>query len=473
MNRTFYRYAWVPALLAAAVSCKSTGSAHRSAEKSAVWVTDAANNVLFQPQELIMGSVAAEAGLPVITINGSQRYQQMDGFGCTLTGGSALAISRMEAGARKALLKELFDTTGSNVGISYLRLSVGASDLDEKVFSYNDLPKGETDRSLSRFTLQQDKLYLLPVLKEILAINPHIKLLGSPWSAPVWMKDNGDTRGGSLKPEYQQVYAEYLVKYVQEMKKEGFAIDAITVQNEPLHPGNNPSMFMPATQQADFIAKNLGPAFRKAGVATKIIVYDHNCDKPEYPISILNNPEAKQYVDGSAFHLYGGTIDALSKVHDAHPDKNLYFTEQWLGAPGNLKRDLAEHVNKLTIGASRNWAKTVLEWNLASDTAYKPFTDRGGCDRCLGVTTIGGNVRTKNPAWYILAHSARFVRPGSFRIGSNEPEGLSNVAFVRPDGKKVLIVLNTSKKQQRFAISDGTANSTGTLEAGAVGTYIW
>lgn len=473
MKKTIYRYSWLLVLAAGTFACKTTHVAQAVKEKPGVWLTDAAHQVVFQQSNLEMAATAVIPGIPVISINGSTRYQQMDGFGCTLTGGSALAISRMSVEARKALLHQLFDSTGNNVGISYLRLSVGASDLDEKVFSYDDMPTGKTDVELAHFTLQQDRIYLLPVLKEILAINPHIKILGSPWSAPVWMKDNGDTRGGSLKPEYQQAYADYLVKYVQEMKKEGITVDALTVQNEPLHPGNNPSMLMLAKQQADFVAKNLGPAFRKAGITTKIIVYDHNADRPDYPLSILDNPEARQYVDGSAFHLYGGTIDALSKVHEAYPDKNLYFTEQWLGAPGHLGKDLAEHVRNLTIGASRNWCKTVLEWNLASDTLYKPYTDRGGCDRCLGVTTIGGNVYSKNPAWYILAHSSRFVRPGSYRIASNEPEGLANVAFVRPDGKKVLIVLNTSKKQQRFAISDQAVNTASVLEAGAVATYVW
>ena len=171
--------------------------------------------------------------------------------------------------------------------------------------------------------------------------------MGSPWSPPAWMKSNRKSIGGSLKPEFYGAYAKYFVKYIQGMKAEGIRIDAITVQNEPLHPGNNPSLLMQAPEQAKFIRNHLGPAFKQAGLNTKIIIYDHNCDRPDYPISILNDADARKYVDGTAFHLYAGKIDAVSAVHEAHPDKNLYFTEQWIGAPGNLRGDLAWHTREL------------------------------------------------------------------------------------------------------------------------------
>ncbi|MEI9956216.1 MAG: glycoside hydrolase family 30 beta sandwich domain-containing protein [Ferruginibacter sp.] len=310
-------------------------------------------------------------------------------------------------------------------------------------------------------------------MKEILKINPAIKILGSPWSAPVWMKDNNDTRGGSLKPEYYAAYANYFVRYIQEMKEQGIVIDAITVQNEPLHPGNNPSMLMLAPDQANFVKNNLGPAFAKAKIKTKIIIYDHNADKPEYPISILNDAEAKKYIDGSAFHLYGGKIEALSTVHAAHPDKNLYFTEQWVGAPGNFKRDIREHIENLIVGATRNWCKTVIEWNLASDEFYKPHTDRGGCDQCLGAVTIFKDSFSRNPAYYIIAHAAKFVRPGSVRIYSNVIDGLANVAFKTPQGKFVLIVLNTSSFAKEFKVKTKENIFTASLAAGATATYTW
>lgn len=460
-----------------------------------VWLTDPSASVFFEKQAARVWEPGAGKGLPtgkpegvatgktsdtatggseaVIRVDPGQSFQSIDGWGWALTGGSAQQFIKMSAPARAALLKELFGVTGKQIGGSYLRVSIGASDLSDHVFSYDDVPAGQTDTMLSHFDLGPDKQDIVPVLKEILAINPAIRILGSPWSPPVWMKTNQDSRGGSLKPEYYGVYARYLVRYIREMQKAGIPISAITIQNEPLHPGNEPSMLMPATEQAAFIKSALGPAFRKARLKTKIIIYDHNADKPEYPISILNDAEARQYVDGSAFHLYAGKIEALSQVHAAYPEKNLYFTEQWVGAPGDFKKDIPEHVRKLIIGATRNWAKTVIEWNLASDPFYKPHTGRGGCDRCLGALTIDGDKVTRNPAYYIIAHAARLVRPGSVRIGSNSEDSLPNVAFRTPEGKIVSIVLNDGNGPAAFRIEYKGKWISERLDAGAVATYVW
>uniref|UniRef100_UPI004047A30C glycoside hydrolase family 30 protein n=1 Tax=Roseivirga sp. TaxID=1964215 RepID=UPI004047A30C len=409
---------------------------------------------------------------PVIMVTETESYQSMDGFGYTLTGGSALHINRMEPAARKTLLQELFGQEDGSIGINYLRLSVGASDLDEQPFSYNDLPEGQTDPELKYFSLAPDQENLIPVLKEILAINPDISLMASPWSPPKWMKDNNDTRGGSLLPEFYNTYEQYLVKYIKGMEAEGIRIAALTVQNEPLHPGNNPSLLMLAEDQAIFIKHHLGPAFKAAGITTKIIIYDHNADRPDYPISILDDAEAKQYIDGSAFHLYGGEIEALSKVHEAHPDKNLYFTEQWIGAPGNFGGDLAWHIRELIIGAPRNWAKIVLEWNLAADPNQEPHTDRGGCVGCLGAITIDGNEVERNPAYYIIAHASKYVKPGSLRIASNKHATLPNVAYKTLNGDFVVIVLNDGNDAQAFTIAINNNFIKGELSAGAVGTFV-
>lgn len=437
------------------------------------WLTDPDRSALFQKQVTPLTFSAGTNANPTIQVDDTQTYQTIDGFGYTLTGGSAQHLIRMKASARAALLRELFAADGTNIGTSYLRLTIGASDLNERVFSYNDLPAGESDPELKKFALGPDRSDVIPVMKEILAINPKLKILGSPWSAPTWMKTNNDTRGGSLRPEFHDAYAKYLVKYIQAMRAEGIRIDAITIQNEPLHPGNNPSMFMPAEQQGRFIKQSLGPAFAAAKLDTKIILYDHNCDRPDYPLSILNDPAAAKYVDGSAFHLYAGKIDALSAVHDAHPDKHLYFTEQWIAAPGDLRGDLTWHTRELIIGATRNWCRTVLEWNLSSDPHLQPHTDRGGCDRCLGAVTIDGDTVTRNPAYYVIAHAAKFVRPGSVRIGSNTLPELPNVAFKTPAGNRVLIVLNNSKTKLTFSMRYHGKAATSSLNSGAVGTYVW
>jgi len=464
------RFAFVILFLAIAGNSQVFGQ--RSARKAQLWLTNPNGSALFAKQSgtLPFGGKVGEG--PVIEVDERQKFQSIDGFGYTLTGGSAMLINRMSASARAALLQELVATTGNSIGVSYLRISIGASDLDDRVFSYDDLPAGETDPTLAKFSLAPDRAHLIPVLKQILAINPAIKLLGSPWSPPVWMKTNQASKGGSLKPEYYDVYAQYFVRYVQAMKTEGISIDAITIQNEPLHPGNNPSLLMLPNEQATFIKKSLGPAFKRAGINTKIILYDHNADRPDYPISILDDPAVKPYVDGSAFHLYGGPVSALSIVHDAHPDKNLYFTEQWIGAPGNLKGDLGWHVANLIVGATRNWSRTVLEWNLAANPKQEPHTE-GGCTQCLGAITLDGNTVTRNPAYYVIASASKFVRPGSVRIATNTHETLPNVAFKTPTGGVVLIVLNSSKAPQPFNVRyNGKVIST-TLPEGGVGTYVW
>lgn len=437
------------------------------------WLTTADKSSLLQRKNDLTFEDAA-TGRPIIEIDTTQKFQTMDGFGYALTGGSAFHINQnLTPEKRSALLKELFRTDENNIGISYLRLSIGASDLDAKVFSYNDLPAGQTDPNLTNFTLAEDKKNVIPVMKEILAINPDIKIMGSPWSPPVWMKDNKLARGGKLLPEFYGTYANYFVKYIQGMAAEGITIDAVTPQNEPEHPGNTPSLAMTAPEQLDFVKNHLGPAFEKAGIKTKIVIYDHNCDHPEYPISILNDPDAKKYIDGSAFHMYLGQVTAMSTVHDAHPDKNIYFTEQWTSGQGKFDEDLRWHVRELMIGAPRNWAKVVLEWNLAADAKFEPHTNEGGCTLCQGALTIqNGNV-TRNVSYYIIGHGSKFVTRGSVRVGSNVTEGLHSVAYQRPDGKKVLIVVNDNDAKKDFAIKFKNRIANAGLAAGAVATYVW
>jgi glucosylceramidase len=229
---------------------------------------------------------------------------------------------------------------------------------------------------------------------------------------------------------------------------------------------------MQAADQTNFIKNYLGPLFAANAIDTKIIVYDHNADRTDYPITILNDTAARKYVDGSAFHLYGGSINDLTAVHNAHPEKNLYFTEQWIGAPGNFPNDLKWHIATLIIGGTRNWCRNILEWNLASDPNQDPHT-AGGCTQCLGAITISGDAVVRNPAYYILAHAAKFVRPGSVRIASTIPGTLNNAAFLRADGKKVLIVLNEGTLTEVFKINDGGKEIVSILKAGSVGTYVW
>ena len=437
------------------------------------WLTKSDETVKLQKQTAILAFGNAVNQYPVIEVDENTIYQQVDGFGYTLTGGSAEVINTLNASRKQELLQELFGTGTNSIGVSYLRISIGASDLNAAPFTYNDMPAGQTDPSLANFSLAPDMTHVIPMLQQILTINPNIRIMGTPWSPPTWMKDNNSFIGGSLLPQYYSVYAQYFVKYIQQMKAQGITIDAITPQNEPLHPGNNPSMLMTAAQQADFIKNHLGPAFQQANISTKIIIYDHNCDKPEYPISILNDAAAKAYINGSAFHLYGGDISALSTVKAAHPDKALYFTEQYTASNGNFGGDLKWHLKNVIIGSMRNWSRNALEWNLANNAAFGPHT-QGGCTVCKGAITIeSSSTYKRNVAYYIIAHASKFVPAGSVRINSNTSGNLHNVAFKTPEGKKVLIVENDGNSSGIFNIKYNGRWSVVSLDAGAVGTFVW
>ncbi|MCU7549701.1 glucosylceramidase [Chitinophagaceae bacterium LB-8] len=435
------------------------------------YLTKGNQSVLLQKQNAILAFKTTSNGYPDILVDTTLSYQTVDGFGFTLTDGSASLIYNLPTSMQNDLLNELFGSDSTSISISYLRVSIGASDLSASVYTYNDMPAGQTDMNLENFSLRKDQSNVIHILKKILAINPNIKILGSPWTAPTWMKSNNNSIGGSLLPQYYSVYANYFVKYIQAMKAEGVTIDAITPQNEPLYGGNNPSMLMTAMEQANFIKNHLGPAFQAASINTKIITYDHNADRPDYPLTVLDDAGARQYVDGSAFHLYGGDISALSIVHEAYPAKHLYFTEQYTSSNGDFAGDLKWHLKNIIIGSMRNWSRNALEWNLASDPYYSIHTT-GGCTTCKGAITIISGV-TRNVGYYIIAHASKFVPPGSQRVASNIEGSLYNVAFNRPDGKKVLIVENDGANAQTFNINFNGRRVTSSLDAGAVGTYIW
>ncbi|MDD4032185.1 MAG: glycoside hydrolase family 30 beta sandwich domain-containing protein [Bacteroidales bacterium] len=463
------------------------------------WITNPDRSSVFEKvSQKFEFTDKTDKGTPIV-VDDKQIFQTIDGFGFALTGGSAEHLMKMSAEARSAILHELFATDGNNMGISYLRLSIGASDLNSFVFSYDDLPEGETDFALEKFDLAQDKKDVIPVMKEILAIQPDILILGSPWSAPTWMKTNGKVKGGALKPECYEVYAKYFVKYIQAMKKEGITIDAITVQNEPLNSGNTPSLQMLPQEQNDFIKKYVGPAFKAAGLKTKIILFDHNLDRIDHPLTALRDPETSRYVDGSAFHHYAGDFSAMNALHYARPDKNLYFTEQMITeTPGKPFINIAASVKRLIIGATRNWSRNVILWNLAADALNDPHTNNGGCSMCQGAITIEGDKVARNLAYYTVAHASKFVRPGSVRIFStsqtdpsvilsNDEEKagalrvwvtetsdvLPNVAYKTPDGKIVLIVVNDTAVTNSFKIQYNGQYATIPLKPGAVGTFVW
>ena len=487
-----------------ALLCLSLAGASAHAEghgKVTAWLTtpDRTSLLSEQPKTLHFTQTAAGADhRPSITVDDKTTYQSVDGFGFALTGGSAGLIMRMDPAHRKALLRELFRSDGQNIGVSYLRVSIGASDMNDHVFTYDDQPAGKPDPSLSSFSIAPDKADVIPVLRQILAINPHIRILASPWTAPFWMKTREAAKGGSLRPEYYDVYAHYLVKYLLAMQAEGIRIDALTMQNEPLNNQNTPSMEMHADEQTLFLKGSLGPLLRNRALATKVILYDHNCDLPDYPMSILADPDAAQYAYGSGFHLYRGDISALSTVHTAFPAKNIYFTEQMIiDRPGAKDLAIARPEQRVVIGALANWSRNVLLWNLAADPKFGPHTSDGGCPMCEGAITLDGNTITRNLAYYTVAHASKFIPPGSVRISSVssgeavsaaavapvpqtlpaqlpvEKEPLAHVAFRTAGDHFSLIVVNSAAAAQSFDIHFQGESVTETLPPGAVATYLW
>jgi glucosylceramidase len=463
------------------------------------WITTQDRSSLFQKQPNQIAFRAAAARGSVIVVDPRQQLQPIDGFGYALTGGSAELLMKMTQQARATLLRRIFATAGDGIGVSYLRITIGASDLNSFVFSYDDLPPGETDFDLAKFDLAQDKKDVVPILKEILALAPDIKILGSPWSAPAWMKTNGNVRGGALAERCYGVYAQYLARYIQEMRKEGIAIDAITIQNEPLNSKNTPSMQWTLPQQHLFLRDHLYPAFTKAGLKTKLVLFDHNCDRPDYPLALLSDPVISRFADGSGFHHYGGDMGAMSLVHLARPDKNVYFTEQMIiEKPGSPTIDIAATVKRMLIDTTRNWCRNVILWNLAADPENKPHTDNGGCPMCQGAVTLDKDNVSLNIAYYTIAHASKFVRPGSVRIAStirgdraialtedeerpglkrvaviDNAQALPNVAFRTPDGRIVLIVANDTQSANPFTVQYRGEYASIRLPPGAVGTYIW
>ena len=397
-----------------------------------------------------------------ITVNSSETYQEIDGFGFTLTEGSAEVIMSLTSEKQEELLQDLFNPE-TGIGVSVIRLGIGATDLSSYVYSYND-NDGDTD--MSEFSLEgPDTQYTIPVLLKALAINPDIKVMATPWSAPEWMKFDNNY----LNNDYYSAYALYFVKYLQAMQAYGIDIWAVTPQNEPLNTTNNPSMGMTQEDQYTFVNNYLGPQLESAGFGdVKIICYDHNCDNTEFPIYVSQS----SYVDGSAFHLYAGDISAMTDVYH-RTGKGVYFTEQYTGVGGDFQGDFSWHLRNVVIGGSNNWAKTILEWNLANNSSMGPHTE-GGCDTCLGAITVENSTSyTKNVAYYIIAQASKFVKPGAVRLGCSSTS-LPATAFKNTDGSYVVICHNenTDYTHTTTITIDGQSFSY-EIPAGSAATFVW
>lgn len=442
-----------------------------------VWITTGDQSKLLQQQASVSFSGNAPGAGTTITVDEGTTYQTMDGFGAAMTGSAAYVLNHdLNASQRDALLTDLFGPGG--IHLSFMRHSIGASDFSAYGdFTYDDRPAGQTDTGLSSFSLGSDLTDVVPILKAALGKNSGLKVLGTPWSAPAWMKTNGNLRGGgNLNTTYSQAYANYFVKYVQAYAAQGVPIYAMTLQNEPLNSASYMSMLMQPADEAAFL-KVIGPAFRAANLNTKLIVYDHNWDNPNnYVQNVFADATAAQYAAGSAWHGYSPAsgLPNQTAVHNAYPAKDSWFTEITGNASGDFAGDLKWHVSNIIIGTTRNWAKSALEWNLALDQNSGPVN--GGYSNGRGVVTINSSTGavTRNEEYYALGHASKFVDQGAVRIASNSVAGgIENVAFRNPDGSKVLLALNNSASSITFKVQWSGQSFNYTLPAGAVATYKW
>lgn len=429
------------------------------------WLTTGNQSVLLEKQDDV--SFGTAGGNSTITIDSDVRDQEIDGFGFTFTEGSAELIALLSQSEQEDLLNELFNKV-SGLGQEVVRIGIGATDLSSSSYTYND---NGPDANLSNFSLAgPDLTYLIPLLKKIVAINPDVKFLATPWTAPKWMKTFDIWTGGQLQTQYYGAYANYFIKYFEAMRSQGIEIWAITPQNEPLHGGNNPSMEMSATEQLDFINNHLGPALDNSTFSPKIIAYDHNLDKPEYPIEVCNN---SSYVDGGAFHLYGGDISAMTTFRNA-TGKNAYFTEQYTGSEGSFEWDMRWHMMNVFFGSLLNGSRTVLQWNLAGDENHGPHTD-GGCTTCLGALTINSSSKniTRNVSYYNVAHFSKFVQSGAVRISAPSTDlDLLSVAFENPNGEIVLVVYNSGDARS-FSVKIGQKQFNYSIPTRSVVSFKW
>jgi glucosylceramidase len=442
---------------------------------AAVWVTTGDQHKLLSREPDVSFTTRNTAGLATISVDDTATYQEMVGFGAAITDAAAMNINRLPPDRREALLRELFDPD-SGIGLSFTRLTIGASDFSPRQYSLDDMPPGQRDPRVARFSIEPNRVDVVPVVQRALAINPQLKIMASPWSAPGWMKTSGRLIGGTLWPNAYGPFAQYLLGYVEAYDSLGVPIYAITVQNEPhFEPTNYPGMRLDPSDRARFIRENLGPLFQRKRISTLILEWDHNWDDPDAPLRVLGDSVARRYIAGVAWHCYGGDVTAQTKVHDAYPAVDTYFTEcsggDWSPA---FADNLVWNVRTLIIGATRNWARGVLLWNLALDELHGPYT--GGCGNCRGVVTINSlsGAVTRNVEYYALGHASRFVRPGARRIGSTSGvAGLESVAFRNPDSSRVLIVVNTAAAERRFAVRWGGKALLYTLPGGAVVTLRW
>lgn len=455
----------------------------KPAGKVQVWLTTKDGKHLLAPQKAARwGAASKKRHGTVIAVNDRKRYQTITGFGASITDSSATVLMALPQATRDQVMTELFSPT-KGIGISFLRQPMGASDFSSiGNYSYDDMPAGQTDPTLAHFSIAHDQVAIIPLLKQALSLNPDLKIVATPWSPPGWMKTSDSMIGGTLRPEAYAPLAQYFVKFVQAYTAAGVPIYAVTPQNEPQYsPSGYPGMLMSAGEQARFIGQYLGPAFKAAGLTTKILTYDHNWGDQNggvatYPSAVLGDTTAAPYIGGVAFHCYSGGPEVMSQFHKDFPTMPIYQTEcsggDWQGDfSQSLKSELVGYI----INGLRNWASSAILWNLALDTHAGP--QNGGCSDCRGIVTVDtdAGTATRTSDYAAVGHVSAFVRPGAVRVASNSfgPGGVDDVAFVNPDGSHVLVAYNDAFGSKTITVRWKGKELRYRLPEGAAATFVW
>ncbi len=493
--RKIVNYLYIIALLLTFVSCTScergNGPDNNKPDKKetkdvSTYVTTADKTMLFNAVSKSFGTGINMNIEKTLTLKPEQTFQTIDGFGVAITGSSCYNLLKMKKEDRAKLLEESF-SPDKGMGYSYIRVSIGCSDFSLDEYTCCDVP------GIENFTMHAyDVRDLYPILKEILTINPKIKIMGSPWTPPKWMKVNNLTdlqpydswTNGQLNPKYYQDYATYFVKWIQAMEKEGFPIEAITIQNEPLNRGNSVSLYMTWQEQRDFIKTALGPKFAEANLKTKIVVFDHNFDydgigdQQDYPLKIYEDTEAAKYIDGAAYHAYSGSSSEFTKIHNARPDKNLYFTEMSIGTWNySFDGDLMWTMKDIGIGALNRHCKAVIVWNYMLDNNRGPNRP-GGCTTCYGAVDINSSdykTLDRKSHYYFIGHLSKVLLPGSIRIGTSGymPSGVYATAALNPDGTYGIVLQNENATSYQMTIEDGNHHFDITLPGKSLTSCTW
>ncbi|MFZ0085052.1 MAG: glycoside hydrolase family 30 beta sandwich domain-containing protein [Candidatus Acidiferrales bacterium] len=439
-----------------------------SGSEISVWVTSGEDRFAAAPK-------AAWDATPIndtadrIILNPATKFQEILGFGGAFTDGTCYTLNQLAAPAREQLLHEMFHP--SEIGLNVCRTCIGSSDYSTKVYSFDD---GDADPGLTRFSIDHDREYILPILRQARQINPDLFLFSSPWSPPGWMKFNNSMLGGSMRRFYLGIYAQYFLKFLQGYAAEGVPIQAVTSQNEvdTDQDGRMPACSWPQEYEIQFVRDHLGPLLESSGIPTKAWILDHNYNLWGRVVCSLEDEKLRRYCNAVAWHGYVGTPDMMTRVQDAFPEIAMHWTE---GGPDYTDPAYATDWCKwgdTFTGVLQNWCKSITAWNLALDEHGKPNI---GPFSCGGMVTVNSQTKeiTKSGQYWAFAHYSRVMRRGARRFDSQSAStGLQHVAVENPDGGQVLVLTNPGPART-VAIRLGDKFASVALRADSLTTLSW